>query len=173
MQKLLKALSKPFSLPVVAAGLLLPFLLGNGSAQTAVASTSTLDSKAIPDAKETKETKRHWYQIGRASWYGGKFQGRATASGESFDMNDFTAAHRTLPLGSWVKVTNLRNKKSVVVRINDRGPVPADRCLDLSRAAAHALGMNGVASVRLELLKNVSGAMVAGLQTPAIPVAAR
>jgi len=173
MQKLLKALSKPFSLPVVAAGVLLPCLLGNGSAQTAVSPTSTLDFKATPDSKETRETKRHWYQIGRASWYGGKFQGRATASGETFDMNSFTAAHRTLPLGSWVKVTNLRNKKSVVVRINDRGPVPEDRCLDLSRAAAQVLGMNGVVSVRLELLKNVGGAMLAGLQTPVMPLPAR
>ena len=170
MSKLLKALSKPFSLPVVAAGVLFPCLLGNATAQTAVSATSTLDSKAAPEAKETK---RHWYQIGRASWYGGKFQGRATASGETFDMNSFTAAHRTLPLGSWVKVTNLRNKKSVVVRINDRGPVPEDRCLDLSRAAAQVLGMNGVVSVRLELLKNVGGAMLAGLQTPVMPLPAR
>jgi rare lipoprotein A len=125
-------------------------------------SSKTVDSKVLP------EEKRHWYQIGRASWYGGKFQGRATASGEAFDMNGMTAAHRTLPLGSWVRVTNLRNKKSVVVRINDRGPVPADRVLDLSQAAAHVLGFSGTASVKLELLKDVGDAMMAQLQPPAL-----
>jgi rare lipoprotein A len=173
MKSTLKALSKPFSLPVVAAGLLLPFFMGNGSAQSAVTNPSKVDSKPVSEVKESRETKRRWYQLGRASWYGGKFQGRATASGEAFDMNSLTAAHRTLPLGSWVKVTNLRNKKSVVVRINDRGPVPADRCLDLSRAAAHALGMNGVVSVRLELLKDVGTSMVAQLQPPPMLQAAR
>jgi rare lipoprotein A len=172
MKSTLKALSKPFSLPVVAAGLLLPFFMGNGSAQSTVANPSTLEVKPVTEA-QPKETKRRWYQLGRASWYGGKFQGRATASGEAFDMNSLTAAHRTLPLGSWVKVTNLRNKKSVVVRINDRGPVPADRCLDLSRAAAHVLGMNGVVSVRLELLKDVGNSMVAQLQPPPILQVAR
>ena len=65
-------------------------------------------------------------------------------------MNDFTCAHRSLPLGSWVRVTNLRNHKSVVVRVNDRGPVSADRIIDLSYAAASAVGMNGMAKVKLE-----------------------
>jgi len=93
------------------------------------------------------------YQVGTASWYGEQFQGRQTASGEPFDMHDFTAAHPSLPLGSLVKVTNLRNGKAVVVRINDRGPVVEGRIIDVSYTAAQALGFKerGVQTVRLEL----------------------
>jgi peptidoglycan lytic transglycosylase len=93
-------------------------------------------------------------ETGLASWYGAKHQGKRTASGEIFDQKKFTAAHRTLPWGSKVKVTNLDNGKSVEVRINDRGPYMQDRIIDLSRAAAKALGMlrSGVAWVRMELI---------------------
>ena len=95
------------------------------------------------------------YAIGKASWYGRQFHGRTTASGEPFDMFTLTAAHRTLPLGSWVKVTNVRNNKSVIVRINDRGPVPQSRIIDLSFEAATLLDLRarGVEKVRLDLLK--------------------
>ena len=91
---------------------------------------------------------------GLASWYGAKHHGKRTASGEIFDQKKFTAAHRTLPWGSIVKVTNLDNGKSVEVRINDRGPFTKGRIIDLSRAAAKALGMleSGVSPVRMELL---------------------
>src|SRR5271156_6780852 len=68
--------------------------------------------------------RHHWHQFGRASWYGQQFQGQATASGEPFNMNSMTCAHRSLPLGATVLVTNLRNHRSVLVRVNDRGPVP-------------------------------------------------
>jgi rare lipoprotein A len=98
----------------------------------------------------------HWYQLGKASWYGQDFQGRATASGESFNMYDLTCAHRSLPLGSLVRVTNLRNRKSVVLRVNDRGPVTEDRIIDLSYAAANLIGIRGIAKVRLELLPAVA-----------------
>lgn len=81
---------------------------------------------------------------GAASWYGLKFHGRRTASGERFDMNDFTAAHRTLPFGTLVRVRSLVNGREVEVRINDRGPHVAGRIIDLSRAAAEALGMLGL-----------------------------
>jgi rare lipoprotein A len=93
-------------------------------------------------------------QEGLASWYGGKFQGRQTASGEIFDTNKFTAAHKTLAFGTVVKVTNLENGKSTVVRINDRGPFIPGRIIDLSRAAAVAIGAagKGVAKVRIEEL---------------------
>ena len=93
------------------------------------------------------------YQVGTASWYGEQFQGKQTASGEPFDMRDFTAAHPSLPLGTLVKITNLRNGKAVVVRINDRGPVVDDRIIDVSDSAALALGFRerGVQKVRLEL----------------------
>jgi rare lipoprotein A len=98
----------------------------------------------------------HWYQFGKASWYGHDFQGHPTASGESFNMFDMTCAHRSLPLGSLVRVTNLRNRKSVVLRVNDRGPVAEDRIIDLSFAAASFLGVRGIAKVRLELLPAVA-----------------
>ena len=93
-------------------------------------------------------------QEGLASWYGGKFQGRQTANGEIFDTNKFTAAHKTLAFGTVVKVTNLENGKSTVVRINDRGPFIPGRIIDLSRAAAAAIGLagKGVAKVRVEEL---------------------
>lgn len=91
---------------------------------------------------------------GRASFYGRSFHGRPTASGESFDMHAMTAAHRTLPFGSMVRVTNLANGRSVVVRINDRGPFHGNRVIDVSRAAATELGLiaPGSGEVDLELL---------------------
>ena len=91
---------------------------------------------------------------GLASWYGGKFHGRLTSSGEIFDTNTMTAAHKTLPFGTMVKVTNLDNGATAIVRINDRGPFVEGRIIDLSRAAADALGMVGigVAHVSLEII---------------------
>jgi rare lipoprotein A len=95
------------------------------------------------------------YQVGKASWYGRLFQHKQTASGEPYDMYQFTAAHRTLPLGSWVKVTNLKNDRTVIVRINDRGPVLKGRILDLSYGAARMLGFGdrGVEPVRLDVVQ--------------------
>ena len=120
---------------------------------------------------------RHWLETGQASWYGLKFQGRKTATGEHFDMNSLTCAHRTLPLGSWVRVTNLRNRKSVFVRVNDRGPVISNRIVDLSFAAAHAVGLSGIGKVRLEAVSpndpEMAKALVAQLQEPTIPLAVR
>ncbi|MEC7818104.1 MAG: septal ring lytic transglycosylase RlpA family protein [Pseudomonadota bacterium] len=91
---------------------------------------------------------------GTASYYGAKFQGRRTASGEKFDMHAMTAAHRTLPFGTLVEVTNPRNGKTVTVRINDRGPFHGNRILDVSRAAATELGLiqRGSGTVELALL---------------------
>ncbi len=91
---------------------------------------------------------------GLASWYGRQFHGRRTANGERFDMNKMTAAHRTLPFNTKVRVTNLANGKSIVVRINDRGPAVKERIIDLSRAAARELDFEnqGVVRVRLEPL---------------------
>lgn len=93
---------------------------------------------------------------GSASYYAAKFDGRRTASGERFDNDDFTAAHRTLPFGSRVRVTNLASGRSVVVRINDRGPFTRGRMIDVSRAAADELGLvaRGHADVELALLSN-------------------
>lgn len=94
-------------------------------------------------------------QVGDASWYGPGFHGRKTASGEVYDMNELTAAHKELPLGTEVEVTNLTTGKSIVVRINDRGPFHGDRVLDLSRAAAKELGVikQGTAEVSIRALR--------------------
>jgi len=90
-------------------------------------------------------------QRGVASWYGRKFQGQKTASGEPYDMFKMTAAHKTLPIPSYVKVTNLANGKSVVVRINDRGPFHSNRIIDLSYAAASRLGIAAKGSGLVEI----------------------
>jgi rare lipoprotein A len=110
------------------------------------------------------------YQVGKASWYGGFFQGRATASGENYDMYDFTAAHRELPLGTIVKVTNLSNRKSVIVRVNDRGPATPGRIIDLSFSAARSLGMhqNGLQRVSIDILGAPEAEMAMAKQ-PAAP----
>ena len=89
------------------------------------------------------------FQSGKASWYGPGFHGRRTANGERFNTDDMTAAHRTLPFGTKVKVTNARTGKSVVVRINDRGPYAHGRVIDLSKASAQSIGISGVAQVTL------------------------
>jgi rare lipoprotein A len=95
-------------------------------------------------------------ETGLASWYGQGFHGKRTASGEVFNQEQFTAAHRTLPWGSRVKVTNLANGKSAEVRINDRGPFGKGRIIDVSRAAARVLGIveSGIANVRVESLSD-------------------
>lgn len=97
-------------------------------------------------------------EIGKASFYGEKFQGQVTASGEIFDFNKFTAAHRSLPFGTLVKVTNLSNKKSIEVRINDRGPFVKERVIDISKIAAEKLGFvsDGTIDVRVEVIKLAS-----------------
>jgi rare lipoprotein A len=104
------------------------------------------------EAKPTR-TRMKKPQVGKASWYGRIFQSHKTASGEPYNMYQFTAAHRTLPLGSWVKVTDLKTDRSVVVRINDRGPVKSNRIIDLSYGAAKMLAMSGVDRVRLDVLE--------------------
>jgi len=114
-----------------------------------------------PNQPKTKVTSKafssthHAYQVGNASWYGKSFHGRATASGEDFDMFELTAAHRQLPLGSLVKVTNLHNGKSIIVRVNDRGPYIKNRILDLSYGAARMLDFRrGIEKVRLDLVES-------------------
>jgi rare lipoprotein A len=95
-----------------------------------------------------------YVEEGVASWYGAPFHGRRTSNGETYDMHEMTAAHRTLPFGAVVRVTNLRNGKQTEVRINDRGPFVANRVIDLSEAAAQAIEMvgPGTAPVRLEII---------------------
>ncbi len=92
-------------------------------------------------------------ETGVASWYGPGFHGHNTSSGERYDQDELTAAHRTLPMPSLVRVTNLDNGKSAIIRINDRGPYHSDRIIDLSKASAQALGITGTANVRVQYLK--------------------
>lgn len=96
-----------------------------------------------------------WTEVGVASWYGHPYHGRPAASGEIYDMEQLTAAHRTLPFGTWVRVRNLRNEKTVEVRINDRGPFLDGRVIDLSRAAARRIDLigPGTGKVRLEVIR--------------------
>jgi len=91
---------------------------------------------------------------GKASFYANQFHGRKTANGETFNMNQLTAAHPSLPFGTWVRVTNLRNRKEVIVRINDRGPYVKGRVIDLSIGAAKKIGLlkSGITKVKLEAL---------------------
>ena len=115
--------------------------------------TATLPAAPGPNPRP-KATSAGSTQIGKASWYGKQFHGRTTANGEEYNMFHFTAAHRTLPLGTWVKVTNLKNGRWVVVRINDRGPYAGNRIIDLSYAAAQSLRFRakGVQKVKVEVL---------------------
>jgi rare lipoprotein A len=94
-----------------------------------------------------------WAQTGVASYYGPGFNGRLTASGQRFNTHAMTAAHKTLPFGTRVKVTNLNNAKSVIVIINDRGPYVRGRIIDLSQNAKQKISMGGTAKVSLEVLK--------------------
>jgi rare lipoprotein A len=126
---------------------------GSGSKDTQV----TLPTPAAQTVKASSAArpKAHPpYQVGTASWYGEYFEGRATASGEPFHMYDLTAAHPTLPLGTWVRVTNLSNGRRISVRINDRGPIVPGRIIDLSYSAAQALAFEekGLQQVRLDLV---------------------
>jgi len=140
-------------------GLMIAFLVvGLGAAQgpnnSEASSAQTRGTQAKPEIRN--QTGKHQpYQMGTASWYGDYFDGKTTASGEDFDMYDLTAAHPTLPLGSYVRVTNLRNGKAVVVKVNDRGPIVPGRIIDLSYGAAQVLQFEnrGLQRVRLDLVK--------------------
>lgn len=91
-------------------------------------------------------------ETGLAGWYGAELEGERTASGEPFDPDGMTAAHRTLPLGTMVEVTSVANGRNVVLRVNDRGPYHRKRIIDISRAAADRLGISGVGAVRVRML---------------------
>jgi len=120
------------------------FIQACGVARTGTDRTQPI---AAEDVKATRVL-----QSGVASWYGSKFHGKATANGETYNMNDFTAAHRTLPFNTVVKVKNLDNRKAVVVRINDRGPYVGDRVIDLSRRAAREIDMENAGTANVQIL---------------------
>jgi rare lipoprotein A len=144
----------------LAHGLALALLVaGLGAAQ----SPQRLEATPAPDRSDHSSTearkqagKTKAYQIGTASWYGDYFDGKPTASGEPYDMYDMTAASLTIPLGTYVRVTNLHNGLAVVVRVNDRGPVVPGRIIDVSYGAAKALQFKdkGLQRVRLDLVNS-------------------
>jgi rare lipoprotein A len=110
--------------------------------------------QAVAQKQASAQHHRHLPLIGRASWYGRAFQGKKTANGETYNMYELTAASKTLPLGSYAKVTNLKNHRWVLVRINDRGPMVEGRAIDLSYGAAQALNLTkqGVETVAIQPL---------------------
>jgi rare lipoprotein A len=124
---------------------------GPNISEATAAPVSSVQAK--PEVRQQVD-KTKPYQVGTASWYGKIFHGKPTASGEPYDMYDMTAAHLKLPMGSYVKVTNLRNGRAVVVRVNDRGPIVPGRIIDLSYGAAQALQFKarGLQRVRLDLV---------------------
>lgn len=115
----------------------------------------------LPDSRDFKEIER-----GQASWYGPRFHGRRTANGERYDQHAMTAAHKTLPFGSLVRVRSLVTGKEIDVRINDRGPFVRGRVIDVSRAGAEALGMMGLGVKQVSLLMPVSGPGSRGNEMP-------
>jgi rare lipoprotein A len=155
-------------IPFLAAVLMLSFcgaacghrpVASHAPAQTPEATTPAAPPSGPPPATERQPAVPDAYvEEGVASWYGLPFHGRRTSNGEVYDMHEFTAAHRTLPFGAVVRVTNLRNGKQTEVRINDRGPFVANRVIDLSLSAAQAIEMvgPGTAPVRLEVLAGPS-----------------
>ncbi len=129
-----------------------------GAAQRPISSESgtrpNVPKRVVLESRERAGSPKP-YQVGTASWYGSYFHGRPTASGEPYNMYDLTAAHRSLPLGTWVRVTNLRNGRAVIVRINDRGPYVAPRIIDLSYSVARILEFKarGLQRVRLDVVQ--------------------
>jgi rare lipoprotein A len=144
------------SAPLVTAGVLL--LLSGGCADHARQAPSVAADQAVPAAPPAAAADRYVRETGTASWYGRELQGRRSANGEVFDMNVMTAAHRTLPLGTVLRVTSLNNEVSAEVTVTDRGPFLAGRAIELSYGAAKALGFlsQGTAQVRFETLGPVA-----------------
>jgi peptidoglycan lytic transglycosylase len=132
----------------------------SGSARTRSAQTIGKEKTAA------KKLPARPYQVGTASWYGSSFQGKPTASGEPYNMYDLTAAHPELPLGTFVRVTNLRNGRSVILRVNDRGPVVPGRIIDVSYSAARELKFKarGTQRVRLDVVRHPQTETVATLE---------
>ena len=160
----------------LAQGLAVALVVGFGMAQEP-ASSGSADYKVAGERVEAAylapRPHARPYQVGTASWYGDYFEGKPTASGEPFNMYDLTAAHPTLPLGTLVRVTNLRNRRAVIVRINDRGPVVAGRIIDLSYSAARVLEFQarGVQRVRLDVLPpHRQATTMALLREPTLPL---
>ena len=154
------ALQPPAKLSVFGAGGRIAALVAILCAVLAACATQP-EERSVHKIGKPYQVKGKWYypkeepdydEVGYASWYGKRFHGLMTSNGERFDMNKLSAAHRTLPMPSMVRVTNIQNGRSLVVRLNDRGPFADDRIIDVSRAAAMKLGFleSGVAQVRVQ-----------------------
>jgi rare lipoprotein A len=162
---------------LIAQGLTIAFVVSLGAAQGPNSSGSTKPA-AVPQTIEKNSSgasathsPTQPYEVGTASWYGEDFDGKPTASGEPFNMYDLTAAHPTLPLGTFVKVTNLHNRRAVVVRINDRGPIVPGRIIDVSYSAARMLRFHskGIQRVRLDIVPAQKvPALIARLDQPSL-----
>jgi rare lipoprotein A len=160
----------------IGTGLLIMGMALSASAKDSAAVAPDSGKNQTPNTQanpaRTAHKPRRWLQVGVASWYGSHFQGRTTAAGERFDMNLMTCAHPTLPMGTWLRVTNLKNRRTAYVRVNDRGPVLEGRIVDLSYAAARTLGLVGLGKVKLETVHdgdpNLAKALLAQLQMPDI-----
>ncbi|HEV2645069.1 MAG TPA: septal ring lytic transglycosylase RlpA family protein [Acidobacteriaceae bacterium] len=142
-----------------------------------LAATPKVDATPAPATVRPKVARltartRRWFEVGLASWYGPHFQGRKTATGERFDMNQMTCAHPTLPMGTWLRVMNMKNHRTAFVRVNDRGPVLDSRIVDLSFAAAQSLGLTGVGRVRLDAVRSgdpvLAKAMLSQVRMPLV-----
>ena len=153
---------RPAVLPVLLLSIIM--LAASCAGKTLPVAPAAEDLPAAPAAEtpspppaEAPTTMQVYRETGTASWYGREFHGRKTASGDIFDMNGLSAAHRTLPLGTTIRVTNLDNYKSVTVAVNDRGPLVKEHILDLSYGAARELGFvaQGTARVKIETLEAV------------------
>lgn len=157
---------------VLMIGLALSASARDGVPSTKESAPSVKDQKPNGSVKPAEHKPRRWLQVGVASWYGTHFQGRKTATGEQFDMNLMTCAHPTLPMGTWLRVTNLKNRRTAFVRVNDRGPVTDGRIIDLSYAAARTLGLAGIGKVKLEAVResdpDLATALIAQLQVPVL-----
>ena len=142
----------------IAQWLTLALLVSWGAAQGPTRTGSAYNPAAVAERSQALSRavriSARPYQVGTASWYGEDFEGKPTASGEPYNMYELTAAHPSLPLGTMVKITNLRNRRTVVVRINDRGPIVPGRIIDVSYSAAKVLKFQGqgIQRVRLDVV---------------------
>src|SRR5258708_14928415 len=157
----------------MAQGLTIALLVGLGAAQGPTSSWSANHKTRVVEKTGVAGSGQgaRPYEVGTASWYGGDFEGKPRASGEPYNMYDLTAAHPSLPLGTLVKVTNLRNRRAVLVRINDRGPIVPGRIIDGSYSAAKVLKFQaqGTQRVRLDVVPSRRiPAIMALLQQPAL-----
>lgn len=154
----------------------LSILIGLSTLQTAAADAVVKSEKLHPSANRSYKVAGKRYtpmdkvasftQTGNASWYGSQFHGKKTSSGERYNMHELTAAHKTLPIPSYARVTNTKTGKSVIVRVNDRGPFHGNRVIDVSKAAAQRLGFinQGTAHVKVEQIIPGKTAQASGSQ---------